>query len=320
MTTRIAGTGRAIPVHVMTNDALSEYVETSDEWISIRTGIRRRHLISGEENAVTLAVEAAKQALDNSGIPAEEIQLILTATSSAGDYFPSVSCQVGAALGLTDVPAMDLSAACSGFMFALNTAHAYIKSGIYEKALIIGVDTLSRVTDWTDRTTCVLFGDGAGACVAVRDEEGIRCISQHSDGSKGNVLVGKAAGLRTPMLEASSAVPITMDGQAVFRFAVKTVPECIGELLDKAQADKSQLKYYILHQANSRIIQSVAKRLGEPDEKFPMNLEEYGNTSAASIPILLDEMNRAGKLQRGDLLVMSGFGAGLTWGGVLLNW
>lgn len=320
MTTRIAGTGSALPGYIMTNDDLSRFVDTSDEWITSRTGIKRRHIVSGDENAVTLAARAAGNALENAGVKPEEIQLVLAATSSAGTNFPGVACQVCKELGIKDAPAMDLSAACSGFIFSLNTAHAYIQSGIYEKILIIGVDTLSKVVDWKDRSTCVLFGDGAGACVAVKAEEGILNISQHSDGSKGEVLRSEAARLETPAAPGTETLPLQMDGQAVFKFAVKTVPECIRELLDGQGFTCEDVKYFVLHQANSRIIQSVAKRLHMPEDRFPMNLYNYGNTSAASIPVLLDELNRNGKLNRGDLLVMSGFGAGLTWGGTLLKW
>lgn len=320
ITTRISGTGSALPVYKMTNDELAGFVETSDEWISSRTGIRERRLISGEEDGVFLAAEAGKNALENAGVKPEEIQLVLVATSSTGSYFPSIGCQVSAQLGIGAAAAMDLSAACSGFIFALNTAHAYIKSGIYEKILVIGVDTLSKVVDWNDRSTCVLFGDGAGACVVEKAEEGIMGISQHSDGVKGSVLVGTAPKLKTPVAEAEPGTPVYMDGQAVFKFAVKTVPECIGELLEKTGTDIQDVKYFVLHQANSRIIQSVAKRLKAPEEKFPMNIDKYGNTSAATVPILLDEMNREGMLERGDLIVMSGFGAGLTWGGTILKW
>lgn len=320
ITTRISGTGSALPTYRMTNDDLSKFVDTSDEWISSRTGIRSRCIVSGEENAVTLAYQAAKNALENAGVLAAEIELVLAATSSAGNNFPGVGCQISGLLGIKGAASMDLSAACSGFIFALNTAHAYIKSGIYKKILVIGVDTISRITDWSDRSTCVLFGDGAGACVVEESEEGILEISQHSDGSRGSVLVSESSRRKTPAMEAQEEKPLYMDGQEVFKFAVKTVPECVNELLEKGQKKSEEVKYFILHQANRRIIQSVAKRLKAPEEKFPMNLENYGNTSAASIPILLDEINRTGKLERGDLILMSGFGAGLTWGGTLLRW
>lgn len=319
-TTRIMGTGSALPKYKMTNEKLSEIVDTSDEWIRSRTGIGSRYLVSQGETAVTLAFEAAKKALENAKTLPEEIDLVLAATSSSGNNFPGAACQVSGLLGIDRAPAMDVSAACSGFIFALHTAHAYIKSGIYKKALVIGVDTMSRITDWSDRSTCVLFGDGAGACVVEAGEEGILEISQDSDGSRGEVLVSEGERPETPAAKAEKGKALYMDGQAVFKFAVKTVPECVAELLEKGKRTEEEVKYFLLHQANRRIIQSVAKRLKVSEEKFPMNLEAYGNTSAASVPILLDEMNRAGKLKRGDLILMAGFGAGLTWGGTLLTW
>lgn len=320
ITTRIAGTGSALPTYRITNEELSKYVDTSDEWIKSRTGIESRHIVSKEENAVTLSLQAAKNALENADCIQEEIELVLAATSSAGLNFPSLACQVSGLLGIKGAAAMDLSAACSGFIFALNTAHSYIKAGIYKKILVIGADTISRITNWSDRSTCVLFGDGAGACVVEAAAEGILEISQHSDGARGSVLVSESSRTKTPAVPAQEGRPLYMEGQEVFKFAVKTVPECVNELLHKGKKELDEVKYIILHQANSRIIQSVAKRLKAAEEKFPMNLQKYGNTSAASVPILLDELNRAGKLSRGDLLVMSGFGAGLTWGGTLLHW
>lgn len=320
MTTRIMGTGSALPKQVLSNDDLSKIMDTSDEWIRTRTGIRSRHVADGEETAASLAAAAGRRALDNAAMEPEDIEMVLVATCSAENYFPSVGCQVQEMLGLKNAVAMDVSAACSGFLFALNTAHAYIKSGLYEKILVIGTETLSRTIDWTDRSTCVLFGDGAGACVVCGDETGMIGICQHSDGSQGNVLTSFAPGLKTPVADAVPGKPLYMDGQAVFKFAVKTVPECIRQVLAMNQTEAADVKYFILHQANSRIIQSVAKRLKTPEEKFPMNLDRCGNTSAASIPILLDELNRSDKLQRDDLLVLSGFGAGLTWGAALLRW
>lgn len=320
MTTRIIGTGSALPKKVLSNDELSKIMDTSDEWIRSRTGIVSRHVADQEETAATLAAEAGRRALDNAGMKPEEMELVLVATCSAENYFPSVGCQVQELLGLKNAAAMDISAACSGFLFALNTAHAYILSGLYEKILVIGTETLSRTIDWTDRGTCVLFGDGAGACVVQRDKEGIIGISQHSDGTQGGVLTSFAPRLETPLAAAAPGRPLYMEGQAVFKFAVKTVPECIRQVLDKNHTEVEDVKYFILHQANSRIIQSVAKRLKAAEEKFPINLDKCGNTSAASIPILLDEMNRSNKLEKGDLLVLSGFGAGLTWGAALLRW
>lgn len=320
MTTRIMGTGSAVPKKTWTNDDLSKLVETSDEWIYTRTGIKNRQMVSGEEDVVTLAYEAAQKALEDSGVQAEEIQLILVATCSSEHYFPSAACQVQAALGAKNAAAMDLSAACSGFLFALHTAHAYISSGIYEKVLVIGAETLSKIVDWTDRSTCVLFGDAAGACVVGKDDVGIEGFVQWSDGERGSVLSAAAATLETPEMKAHAEHPLFMDGQEVFRFAVKTVPEGIRQVLQKENVPIEEVDWFILHQANRRIIQSVAKRLGVEEEKFPMNLQEHGNTSAASIPLLLDEWNRQKKIERGDRLILSGFGAGLTWGATLLRW
>lgn len=321
MTTRIFGTGSALPEKIITNDHLSEIMDTSDEWIQSRTGIQERRLVSGEETVASLAIEAGKKALENSGCRAQEIQLVLAATCTSEYYFPNLACQVAAGLGIENAAAMDLNAACSGFLFALNTAHAYILAGIYDKVLIVGAETLSRVIDWKDRSTCVLFGDGAGACVVGADETGMKAFVQHSDGTLGHVLTCTGQMLETPALNENVQMEaLHMDGQAVFKFAVKKVPECIMEILEKTGDSLDDVKYFVLHQANKRILQSVAKRLHVPEEKFPMNLDKKGNTSAASIPILLDEMNRAGMLNRGDKIVLSGFGAGLTWGAAYLQW
>lgn len=320
MTTRIIGTGSALPAHTITNDDLSKFLDTSDEWISTRTGIRSRQIAGEGENVVSLAVEASRKAMEDGKVMPEEIQLVLVATCSSENYFPSAACRVQEALGLKNASAMDLSAACSGFLFALHTAHAYIMSGFYDTVLVVGSETLSRTVDWSDRSTCVLFGDGAGACVVKKDEMGILGIVQHSDGTMGDVLTASASSLHTPVSAGKEIMPLHMDGQAVFKFAVKTVPECIKELTDKLGQPLEDIGHVVLHQANSRIIESVAKRLHMPMEKFYMNLGRHGNTSAASIPILLDELNRDGKLKKGDLVLLSGFGAGLTWGAALLRW
>lgn len=320
MTTRIIGTGSALPKQVITNGELEKLMDTSDEWIRTRTGIGERRIASSKEDVRTLACQAGRRALENAGMEPGQVELVLVATCSAETYFPSVACCVQGELGLTKAAAMDLSAACSGFLFALHTAHAYITSGMYENALIIGTETLSRLIDWKDRSTCVLFGDGAGACVVRKDSQGILGVSQYSDGSRGQVLTAKASVRETPASFYKEMEPLKMDGQEVFRFAVKTVPDCVEKLLEKTGTPMEQVKYFVLHQANRRILQSVAKRLQLPEKKFPMNLEFRGNTSAASIPILLDEMNREGLLEKGDLLVLAGFGAGLTWGATLLTW
>ena len=320
MTARIIGTGSAVPEQIVTNEDLSKIVETSDEWISSRSGIKERRLAK-EETTTSLAILAGKRALENAGIASEEIEVIIVATCTPDYFFPNTACQVQEAIGAKHAVAFDLSAACSGFLFALSTAQAYIKGGIYQKALIIGAETMSKMIDWSDRSTCVLFGDGAGAAVVSAEETGVLELVQKSDGTGKGVLSCKARETRNLLNHESETKEYrSMEGQPVFKFAVKTVPECVEEVLKKAEVKKEEIRYYILHQANSRIIQSVAKRLKEPEEKFPMNLSLYGNTSAASIPILLDEMNRNGLLNRGDKLVLSGFGAGLTWGAVLLEW
>ncbi len=320
MTARIIGTGSAVPEQIVTNEDLSKIVETSDEWISSRSGIKERR-VAKEETTTSLAILAGKRALENAGIASEEIEVIIVATCTPDYFFPNTACQVQEAIGAKHAVAFDLSAACSGFLFALSTAQAYIKGGIYQKALIIGAETMSKMIDWSDRSTCVLFGDGAGAAVVSAEETGVLELVQKSDGTGKGVLSCKARETRNLLNhESETKEYLYMEGQPVFKFAVKTVPECVEEVLKKAEVKKEEIRYYILHQANSRIIQSVAKRLKEPEEKFPMNLSLYGNTSAASIPILLDEMNRNGMLNRGDKLVLSGFGAGLTWGAVLLEW
>ncbi len=320
MTARIIGTGSAVPEQIVTNEDLSKIVETSDEWISSRSGIKERR-VAKEETTTSLAILAGKRALENAGVTAEEIEVIIVATCTPDYFFPNTACQVQEAIGAKHAVAFDLSAACSGFLFALSTVQAYIKGGIYQKALIIGAETMSKMIDWSDRSTCVLFGDGAGAAVVSAEETGVLELVQKSDGTGKGVLSCKARETRNLLNhESETKEYLYMEGQPVFKFAVKTVPECVEEILEKAEVKKEEIRYYILHQANSRIIQSVAKRLKEPEEKFPMNLALYGNTSAASIPILLDEMNRNGMLNRRDKLVLSGFGAGLTWGAVLLEW
>ncbi len=320
MTSRIIGTGSYTPAQIVTNDDLAKIVDTSDEWITGRTGIRERR-IATEENTSHMAVEAARRALENAGMKPEELDLILVGTTSADHCFPSVACEVQGALGAVHASAFDISAACSGFLFAMNALQAFIQAGMYRTGLVIGVDCLSKLVDWNDRSTCVLFGDGAGAAVIRAEETGIRHTVMKSDGAKWQVLScisrtnGNFLNNKDPKLGY-----LYMDGQEVFKFAVKKVPECIHEVLDESQTEIESIKYFVLHQANYRIVESVAKRLKQPMSKFPMNMERYGNTSAATVPILLDELNREGKLESGDRIVLSGFGAGLTWGATLLEW
>ena len=314
MTTKIIGTGSYLPEYVVTNDDLAKLVDTSDEWIASRTGIRNRR-IATNESGVDMAAAAAEEALKDAGMDGSEIDLILVATCSSDFQFPSTACLVQKAIHATNAAAFDLSAACSGFLFALHTAHAYICAGIYKNILLVGVEVLSKLIDWNDRSTCVLFGDGAGAAVVTAADHGMEGFVS------GEVLTCPGRKIENPWKENDSETEyIQMNGQEVFRFAVKKVPECIRQVTEKTETQIETIDWFILHQANSRIIQSVAKRLGVPEEKFPMNMEQYGNTSAASIPILLDEMNKKGMLQPGQKIILSGFGAGLTWGAAQIEW
>lgn len=324
MSIRIVGTGSCLPETVVTNDFLSTIMDTSDEWISSRTGIRERRLVKTETTA-SMSSEAAKRALADAGVQAEEIDLIIVGTLT-GDYVtPSTACEVQAAIGAANAVAFDINAACSGFLYGVNTAYAYMKSGMCKKALVIGAETLSKIMDWNDRSTCVLFGDGAGAAVLAltEDEEsaGIMGFEQGSDGAKGMVLACQDRKNNNPFVENSTAPEyVHMDGQEVYKFAVTTVPESINRVLDDARLKPEDIKYFLLHQANIRILQSVSKRLKVSMDKFPISLDHCGNISAASVPILLDEVNKKGMLQKGDKIVMSGFGGGLTWGTCVLEW
>ena len=267
MTGRICGTGSYVPARIVENDELANLVDTNDAWIRERTGIARRHLAENETTSY-MAAEAAKRALAQSDIPAEDVDLILVATSTPENVFPCTACEVQREIHAEHAAGFDLNAACSGFLFALQTAQAYIQAGIYRTVLVIGVDSMSHMVDWSDRSTCILFGDGAGAVVLRESKEGLFVQAAHSDG----------------------------------------------------RIQKEEISYFFLHQANRRIIEAAAKRTGVDISRFPMNLQEYGNTSAASIPILLDEWNKKGLLKKGDKLVLAGFGAGLSWAGSLLEW
>ena len=320
MTTKIIGTGSYLPKAVVTNDDLAKIMDTSDEWIRTRTGICERHLAT-DETTTSMCVEAAKRAIENAKISAEEIDLIIVGTVSGDNITPSTACEVQAAIGAGNAVAFDMNAACAGFIFALNTANAYFQAGIYKTALIIGAETLSKIMDWNDRSTCVLFGDGAGAAIVRAEESGLYAFEQGCDGSKAHVLAGKNRPNNNPLVSNDTSLDyVHMDGQEVYKFAVSTVPASIQRVLDKAAVSTEEITYFALHQANIRILQSVAKRLKVAEDKFPISLDHCGNISAASVPILLDEMNQKGMLKAGDKVIMSGFGAGLTWGTVLIEW
>lgn len=320
MVGKICGTGSCVPKHILDNDDLSNMVETSDAWIQERTGVLRRHIIE-EETTVSMAVQAAKRALEDSKVLPEEIELLIVSTFTSEVMLPCTACEVQKGIGAENATCFDLNAACTGFLFAYNTALAYIAAGMYKNALLIGSESLSNAVDWTDRGTCILFGDGAGAVVLKAERGNFPAAVTHSDGAKGGALTMLSRhrkGWRPDENDAQSF--IQMNGQEVFKFAVKRVPEVIRETLEKAGIATEEIDYFVLHQANRRIVEAVSKRLGVGMEKFPMNLQEYGNTSSASIPILLDEMNRKGMLIPGMKLIAAGFGAGLSWGATVIEW
>ncbi len=331
MTMKITGTGSALPERKVTNFDLEKLVETSDEWIQKRTGIAERRISDGE-TVSTLAADACRKALEMAGKTADEVNLILVATCSPELLLPCCACQVQAMIGASGAVAFDLNAACSGFLFALNTAYAYLHTGLYKNALVVGSEVLSKLVDWSDRGTCILFGDGAGAVFveASADEmvrgngrrAGMECMVQGADGAKGMVLSCAERAVNNAFTSQKQAQSpyIYMDGQEVYKFATKQVPACIQEALDKTGLAVADVDWFVLHQANVRIIESVAKRLKADIAKFPMNIHKIGNMSSATIPVLLDEWNRGGRIKEGDRLVLSGFGAGLTYGASILVW
>lgn len=327
--TRIIGTGSYVPPDILTNDNLSEMVDTSDEWIKTRTGICNRHIAKDMDNA-DMAYNAARNAVEDAHIEASNIGLIIVATSTPDYAFPNQASLVQEKLKAVNAMCFDVSAACSGFITALDIAASMLKTGSYKYALVIGSEKMSEIVNWKDRSVCVLFGDGAGAVVlkavdnnteddtgvSAGHERGIIDSNIYNDGTGASVLTGG----RRFSDSCSTDIFIHMDGQEVFKFAVKSVPTAIETLLHNNNMDVNDVDKFILHQANVRIIESVAKRLKADKDKFPVNLNEYGNTSSASIPILLDELNRNGSLKQEEKLVLAGFGAGLSWGSILLVW
>ena len=320
MTTKIIGIGSYVPDTVVTNQDLMKFLDTADAWIRERTGICERR-VSKDMGTCGLAIEAAKRAIDDAGIDPKEIDLIVLATSSGDRAFPAAAMDVQAAIGAVNAVGFDITAACSGFIFGLHIAHSFFAAGIYKTALIIGAETLSKVVDWTDRGTCILFGDGAGAAVVRASETGIIRTLMGSDGTKGWTLECQARNLGNCVNGIKPELGfMKMDGKEVFKFAVRKVPEIVAQILEDAQMDPEEIKYFVLHQANFRILEAASRRLKVPMDRIPVNIDRYGNTSAASVPILLDELKRDGKLERGDKLVLAGFGSGMTWGATLLEW
>ncbi len=321
----LVGWGKCVPQRVLTNDDLAQMVDTSDEWIRTRTGISQRHIADDGETTASMAIKAAQQALEVAGLEPSQLDLIIVATATPDYPFPATACLVQDALGATRAGAFDLAAGCTGFVYALNVAAALISSGTYGNVLVVGSETLSRITDWNDRATCVLFSDGAGAVIlqASDADGGVLSTLLGSDGSGGDLLSLPAGGSRNPASHRTVAEGlhhIKMRGREVFRFAVRTMPAATRQVLERAGLTVADLNLLIPHQANQRIIESSAKALGLPPDVVFSNVEWYGNTSAASIPIALCEAVEQGRIQQNDLVVCVGFGAGLTWAATAVRW
>jgi len=320
----IIGTGSFVPAKILTNDDLAKIVDTSDEWITSRTGIKIRHITTDNESTAFLATEAAKRALADAHLDAGELELIIVATITPEMVFPSTASFVQSALQAKKAWVFDLAAACSGFIYGLAIVQQFIESGRYKNALVIGAETLTKITDWTDRTSCVLFGDAAGAVVlesrsATENDKrkGIIYSTMYSDGSSWEALNCQAYGSRYPShkeLDDPNKIYMQIRGREVYQLAVRRIVETVTECLERCNLSIDDVKMMIPHQMNGRIIESAAKRLNLPNEKVYINIDEYGNTSAASIPLAFDKCVRKGKIERGDIVIFVAFGAGLTWG------
>lgn len=316
---RIAGVGYSVPKTVITNEDLTKIYDTSDEWIYTRTGIKERRVVSGEENAIDLGYEAAKNALAKAKINPEDVDLIIAASSAPPDLYPAMACRIQAKLGIKNIPAFDVTAACSGLIYTLSMAKAYISSGIYKTVLIIAADNNSRLCDWEDRSVSILFGDGAGAMVVTKSDDGvddILALDIRADGSIGEYITLPLSGQNCPLVEQCEEKPahIKMNGKEVYKFVVKILPQYIDQCLEMANMKAEDVDYLIPHQANQRIIEAVQQRLGYSDEKVISNIKYYGNTSAASVPIALAEGVESGKVKLPSTAILCGFGAGMTWG------
>ena len=324
--TQIIGTGAYAPEKIVTNKDLEKVVETSDEWIFERTGIRERRMAADGENTSDMAVKAAIRALEMAKTRAEDLDLIIVGTISPDMPMPSCAAFVQAKLGAKKAVAFDLSAACAGSLYAMSIADQYIKSGTFKRALVIGVELLTRIIDWKDRNTCVLFGDAAGAMVlgpSSDPERGILSTHLHTDGTQADILTIPGGGSRHPQSEdvlKNNLHKVHMNGREIYKFAVRALPEAVLEALAFNKLLSTDVTHVIAHQANIRIIESVMERLGLPMEKCWLNIAKYGNTSSASLPTTLDEANRAGRLKQGDLIAMMAIGAGMAWGSALVRW
>ncbi len=321
---KLSGIGSCVPSKVLSNQDLEKMVDTSDEWITTRTGIRERRIASPQETTSSLALEAARRALQMAQVDPRELDLIVVATVTPDMFFPATACLLQRELGAPQAACFDLEAGCTGFVYALVMAEKYLIGGGGNKALVVGAETLSKIVDWEDRTTCVLFGDGAGACVLEKtDHPGLIASYLGSDGGGAHLLELPAGGSRIPASRESVEKRlhyIKMSGNEVFKFAVRIMEEASREVAKRAGVGLEEVALFIPHQANIRIVDSAARRLKIPQEKIFVNVHKYGNTSSASIPIALDEAYREGKIKEGDLVLLVGFGAGLTWGSALIRW
>lgn len=321
----IAGIGRYVPTRVMTNHELERLVDTTDEWIVTRTGIRERRIAEDSQASSDLAYEASLEAMADAGVGPEDLDLIIVGTATPDMLFPATACVLQERLGAKQAGAFDVSAACSSWVYAAAVAHGYIASGQAETVLVVGAETLSKITNWKDRDTCVLFGDSAGAVVMRPSEPGQGFLSFYlgADGAGGSLIALPAGGSRIPASYESierNLHYLQMNGREVFKFAVRCIPKAILEAVQRAHVSVEDVDWFIPHQANIRIIDAAAERLGQPREKFFVNVDRYGNTSSASVPVALYEAVRAGHLKAGDLTVLVAFGGGLTWGSCALRW
>lgn len=320
----IIGTGSCVPEKVITNFDLEKMVDTSDEWIRQRTGIVERHIVDDDMATSDLAIEASLSAIEKSGIKPKDIDAIITATFTSDNPLPTAACQVQAAIGTDYVPAFDLAAACSGFVYALDVADSFIKTGKYDTVLVIAAETLSTLTNWTDRSTCVLFGDAAGAAIVqVTDEEkGILASYLGADGSQGDLIKIPAGGSRCPPSQktvAKDLYTIKMQGREVFKLGVKLMPEAAQKALERAGLSTDDVDLLIPHQANIRIINVVGERLGIPREKIYINIDKYGNTSGSTVILAMDEALREGRINAEDIVLLTTFGGGVTWSGAVIR-
>lgn len=322
---KIAGVGYSLPETVVTNDDLTKLYDTSDEWIYSRTGIKERRVVSGNEGAIDLGEKACRNALEKSGFKAEDIDLVIAASSAPPQLYPAIACQIQAKLGIPNhIPAFDITAACSGLIYGLSIAKAYIASGMYKTILIVATDNNSKLVDWEDRSISILFGDGAGAMVVTQSEDGVDdiiSIDIRSDGTLGHLIELPLTGQNCPLVEPCDEVKpkITMNGKEVYKFVARVLPQYVEELIANAGMKAEDIDYLIPHQANLRIIHAVQERLGYSDEKVVTNIKYYGNTSAASIPIALTEGVEKGLVKLGSTAVLCGFGAGMTYGGAIVR-